>query len=207
MTDPVLVGFVERLNALAEQYKEDVAAVIKEAKEQEIDAPALRRLAAYMRKDELTRLEQEAIDDQYRFLAGVAASPAELPDNGEVAQAAALFADSLSIRAVAKEMGVSVGKAHKLKSLAAMFTVHRAVNMNAPDHDAETGEITESSGAGASMGASVCAQAVARPLDTQTAVSDQPGDDTRTPEPSRSAEVVANPSPDLTIPDFLRRAV
>jgi uncharacterized protein (UPF0335 family) len=33
-----------------------------------------------------------------------------------------------------------------------------------------------------------------------------PGDDTRTPEPSRSAEVVANPSPDLEIPDFLRRA-
>lgn len=66
------------------------------------------------------------------------------------------------------------------------------------------------------------------PLDLETAVSDQPGDDTRTPEPSRSASVVANPSSgprvqtcdgaapaadcpldthsdDLAIPQFLQR--
>lgn len=83
-----------------------------------------------MRKDELARFEQEAVDDQYRFLVGLRPEPAELPRKGELATAAALFAQKLTVRAVAKKMGISVGGAHKLKVRAAAFNVQPHVNMN-----------------------------------------------------------------------------
>lgn len=123
-----VTAFAERLNALAAAYKEDVSAVIEEAKEAEVDPAALRRLASWMRKDEIDRLEQEAVDDQYRFLAGMRSTPAELPTEGELATAAALYASDMTTRAVAKEMGISVGKAHQLKLKAAAFNVHPSVN-------------------------------------------------------------------------------
>lgn len=144
MSDAAKVtSFAERLIALAEAYRADVATVIDQAKAADVDAPALRRLAAWMRKDEIARLEQEAVDDQYRFLAGLAPAPAELPAEGVLATAAALFADKLTIRAVAKEMGISVGKAHQLKIKAAAFNVHPVVNVNTPAHDPATGEVIE----------------------------------------------------------------
>lgn len=120
--------FADRLNALAAAYKDDVSAVIEEAKQAEVDPAALRRLASWMRKDEIDRLEQEAVDDQYRFLAGMRPAPAELPTEGELATAAALYASDMTIRAVAKDMGISVGKAHQLKLKAAAFNVHPRVN-------------------------------------------------------------------------------
>ncbi len=125
---PNVVAFAERLIALADAYKADVASVIEDAKEAEVDPAALRRLAAWMRKDEIDRLEQEAVDDQYRFLAGMRPTPAELPTEGELATAAALYASDMSVRAVAKDMGISVGKAHQLKLKAAAFNVHPKVN-------------------------------------------------------------------------------
>lgn len=145
MTDARIKSYADRLLALTEQHKADMAEVIEEAKADEVDVSALRRLVAWMRKDELARLEQEAVDDQYRYLAGLAPEPATLPSEGDLATAAALFADGLTIRAVAKEMGISVGKAHQLKVKAAAFNVHRDVNMNmnTPAHDPDTGEIIE----------------------------------------------------------------
>lgn len=127
-----ITKLAERLTKLADDYRADVASVIDDAKAAEVDAGALRRLVGWMRKDELARLEQEAVDDQYRFLAGLRAGPAELPAEGELATAAALFADNMTIRAVAKEMGLSVGKAHQLKIKAAAFGVHVHAEMNTP---------------------------------------------------------------------------
>jgi len=88
------------------------------------------RFDAWMRKDELACLEQQAVDDQYRFLAGLRPAPADLPTEGELAKAAALYADELTVRDVAKKMGISVGKAHCLKMKAAAFKVQPNVNMN-----------------------------------------------------------------------------
>lgn len=138
-----VVAFAERLNALAEAYRADIATVVDQAKAADVDGPALKRLASWMRKDELARQEQEAVDDQYRFLAGLLPTPAELPAEGELATAAALFADKMTIRAVAKEMGLSVGKVHQLKIKAAAFNVHSGVNMNKPAHDPATSEVIE----------------------------------------------------------------
>lgn len=177
-----ITSFAERLIALAADHRSDVETVLEQAKAAEVDTAALRRLVAWMRKDEATRAEQEAVDDQYRFLAGLRATPAELPAEGQLATAAALFADKMTIRAVAREMGISVGKAHQLKIKAAAFNVHPVVNMNTPAHDPATGEITETAN-----------------LDTS------PGDSEGTAEnEAASAPAVANEI-DLTLPPHLDR--
>lgn len=157
MIDDALKSFAERLVRLADDSKEDVKSVIEEAKAAGKDTAGLRRLASWMRRDETARLEQEAVDEQYRFLVGLRATPAELPTEGQLATAAALYADKLSVRDVAAKMGISVGKAHQLKIKSEAFAVH--VNMNKapvsshrpmvaddigewlPTHDAETGEL------------------------------------------------------------------
>ena len=131
MTDARLIAFAERVSALRAQHKADMQVLRDEiAQTGKHDVAAVMRLAAWMDKDETDRAEREALDEQYRFLAGVLPEPAELPENGQIATAAALYADGMTVRAVAKEMGVSTGRAHKLKVLAAAFTgVHRAVNV------------------------------------------------------------------------------
>jgi len=144
MTDARLVSFAERVRTLRAAFKEDMKTLREQIAESDLDPAAVVRLAAWMDKDETARVEQEAIDEQYRFLAGVLPEPAELPEDGQIAKAAALYADGMTVRAVAKEMGVSTGKAHKLKVLAAAFKdVHRAVNVNVNTHgaDPETGEL------------------------------------------------------------------
>jgi hypothetical protein len=130
MTDKKIRDFADRLTKLADAYKADRAALLAKAKNANIEPAALQRLVAWMRKDELVRLEQEAVDDQYRFLAGMLPAPAHLPKKGELATAAALYNDGLPTRAVAKKMGISLGKAHKLKVKAAAFNVQPHVNMN-----------------------------------------------------------------------------
>jgi hypothetical protein len=45
--------------------------------------------------------------------------------------------EKTTVRKIAKEVGVSVGKAHKLKMQAAAFTVHEVVNMNKSDRQRE----------------------------------------------------------------------
>lgn len=136
-----IISFAERFIALRNAFREDSVTLTDQAKEAEVDMPALRRLVAYMSKDDMERQVQEAIDDQYRFLAGLAAAPAELPAESQLAAAAALCADKMTIRAVAKEMGISVGKAHQLKIKAAAFNVHVDVNVN--KIDPTTGEVIQ----------------------------------------------------------------
>lgn len=79
--------------------------------------------------------------------------------------------------------GLSLRDAAK-QSGASKSSIHRALSVPAVSHDADTGEIIENG-----------------------ATSDTaPGDDTRTPVPSRSAEVVATPiEDDLAFPPGLGR--
>jgi uncharacterized protein (UPF0335 family) len=134
-TNHTVPALADRLTTLAEAYKEDVAAVIEDAKEADVDTSAVRRLSSWQRKDPLKRAEQEAIDHQYRFLAGEVDEPATLPAESLISQAMRLYADKLTVRQVAEVLEVSVGKAQKLKTLANAFagSVHVQMNVNT-DH-------------------------------------------------------------------------
>jgi uncharacterized protein (UPF0335 family) len=120
--------FAERLRNVNDAYKADVEAIIEEAKAAEVDPSGLRRLVAWMRRDAVKRMEQEAVDEQYRFLAGEISEPPPEPTEGELAVTIALLRNKATVRQIADELKVSVGKAHKLKVLAAAFTVHRSLN-------------------------------------------------------------------------------
>jgi hypothetical protein len=148
MTNNKIAAFADQLTKLAKDYKANRAALLDEVKKADIDPAPLGRLVTWMRKDELARLEQEAVDDQYRFLAGLRPAGAEMPPGSQLATAASLYAEGMTVRDVAKKMGVSVGKAHTLKLKAAAFNVQPHVNMNtspeiaprpvAPDDEEET---------------------------------------------------------------------
>lgn len=134
-----IAAFADRMVTLADAYKADLAGIVEEAKEVEVDAGALKRLASWKRKDSIKRDEAEALDHQYRFLAGEVPDAAELPAGGELATAVRLYGEGMTVTQVQAEMGVSRGKAHKLKTQAAAFAgVHVHANMNA---DPETGEL------------------------------------------------------------------
>lgn len=123
-----VVLFAERLKRITEAYRADVESIIEDAKKAEVDPSGLRRLVAWMRRDSVKRAEQEAIDHQYRFLAGEVDEAAALPTDGELARAVSLYEDKHSVRQVAETLKISVGKAHKLKVLAAAFIVHQEMN-------------------------------------------------------------------------------
>jgi uncharacterized protein (UPF0335 family) len=199
-TQETITSFVERLVALREAFKGDVQTLAEQAKAAEVDMAALRRLASWMGKSEVERAEQDALDDQYRFLAGMLPAPAELPPESEIAKAAALYADKMTIRAVAKEMRISVGKAHALKIKAAAFTVHPEMNVNsAPAHDPETGEVI-------TPGSALAAAESERPAPAPETEAKRfpPGSGTGTADTSSPALAAA--SDDLTPPPFLRRS-
>jgi uncharacterized protein (UPF0335 family) len=155
---PGVLALADRLANLKEAYKADCDAVMEDAEAAEVDKPGLRRLVSWRGKDAAKRAEQEAIDDQYRFLAGDRPTPATLPPDSELARAIALYAAHQTVRQVAETLDVSVGKAQKLRTLAKAFDVHFSVNVNAvnappremtagdlgewlPLHDADTGEL------------------------------------------------------------------
>lgn len=123
--------FAERLRNVHDAYKADVEAIIEEAKQAEVDPAGLRRLVAWMRRDAVKRAEQALIDEQYRFLAGEVAEAPPEPTDGELAVAISMLRNKASVRQIADELKVSVGKAHKLKVLATAFIVHRSVNSEA----------------------------------------------------------------------------
>jgi hypothetical protein len=137
MTNNRIPAFAGRLEKLSDDYKTARADLIAEAKEADVDPGALLRLVARLRKSEQERLEQDALDYQYQFLAGLRPEGAQMPTRGELEAAAALYAQNLPVRAVAKKMGISTGKAHKLKLKASAFTVQPQVNMNAPQEMAD----------------------------------------------------------------------
>src|SRR4051812_37926161 len=93
-----ITRFAERLTKLADDYKEDVSLVIEDAKKADVDTGALRRLVAWQRMDSIKRAEREAIDEQYRFLAGELDEPATLPEEGELSQAVRFYSDKLTVR-------------------------------------------------------------------------------------------------------------
>lgn len=137
-----IASFAERMVTLADAYKADLAGIVEEAKEVEVDTGALKRLASWKRKDSIKRDEAEALDHQYRFLAGEVPNAAELPPGGELATAVRLYGEGMTVTQVQAEMGVSRGKAHKLKTQAAAFSgVH--VQMNANAHAKNVREMVE----------------------------------------------------------------
>lgn len=139
---PKIARFADRLASLADDYRADVAAVVEDIKAAELDVPAVKRLASWSRQDPVKRAEREAIDEQYRFLAGETETPAKLPAEGQLAEAAKLYGDKLSVRQVAGVLKVSVGRAQKLRTIAGLFTVHVHADVNTPHHPA-TGEVIE----------------------------------------------------------------
>lgn len=127
---PKVLALADRLANLKEAYKADCDAVMEDAEAAEVDKPGLRRLVSWRGRDAAKRAEQEAIDDQYRFLAGDRPTPAELPPDCELAKAIALYRADNTVRQVAETLDVSVGKAQKLRTLAKAFDVHFPVNVN-----------------------------------------------------------------------------
>jgi uncharacterized protein (UPF0335 family) len=153
-----LTAFADRLRNLREGFKDDVQSLMNDAGEANIEAPALRRLVSWLSQDHGKRAEKEAIDDQYRFLAGERATPATPPAESLLALAIDLYRNEATVRTVAQTLGVSVGKAHALKTQAAAFLVHVQATVNArklremvaddlgqwlPPHDPATGELLE----------------------------------------------------------------
>lgn len=136
--------FATRLRDLQDAGKETVAKLLEKAAAEGIDPAGLRRFVAWKRQDAERRAQQEAIDQQCRYLAGERDKPATLPIGCELAQAVNCFAKKMTVRQVAEALHVSVGKAQKLRNYARMFDVHVHSNVNAePDHDPDTGEIIE----------------------------------------------------------------
>lgn len=140
-----LKSFADRLTKLRSDFKEDCDTLLDDAEKGGIEKAALRRLVAWQGQDHVARAEREAIDDQYRFLAGDRATPGVLPVEGMLSQAVELYRNNAKVRTVAETLKVSTGKAHKLKSQASAFLVHVHADMNTaePDHDLATGELKE----------------------------------------------------------------
>ena len=77
MTDNRIAVVAERLLKLADDYKSSRAALLDEARKADIDPAALGRLVTWMRKPELARLDEQAVDEQFRFHAGLRPTAAE----------------------------------------------------------------------------------------------------------------------------------
>ena len=132
-----------QLRDLQDAAKAQVQGVLARAEEAGLDPAGLRRFVSWKRKDEAKRAQQEAIDQQCRYLAGERDTPAQLPIGCELAQALNLYRRDFTVRQVAEELRISTGKAGKLRQLSRMFDVHvHATVDKAPSHDPETGEIT-----------------------------------------------------------------
>jgi hypothetical protein len=127
----------ERLQAVDDAHKRDRAALIEKVKEADVDPGTLRRLTSWMRVDPARRAERQALDHQYRYLAGEVPEPAAVPEGTSLSRVVKMLREheSITVRQIAEAMGVSVGKAHKLKVQAEAFTVHEVVNMNAREQE------------------------------------------------------------------------
>lgn len=191
--DRKVLTFAERALSIRAIAKADMDTLRQQMVEADLDPSAVLRLASWLERDEAKRAEQDAIDEQYRFLAGVLPEPAELPEESDIAKAAALYADKMTVRAVAKEMGVSVGRAHKLKVLAAAFTVHAPMNVNKPPAHWAQKFTPEQVAAAQAVIDSIDAD-TGEIIENATTSDTVAGDDTRTAVPSSPAEVVANSS-------------
>ena len=58
-----IAALAERLTRLSDGYRDDVAVVVEEARQAQVDPAALRRLVAWMRLDAVQRAEREALDE------------------------------------------------------------------------------------------------------------------------------------------------
>src|SRR5262249_23556764 len=114
-------------------------AVIKEAKQADLDPNALRRLASRMRVDPAKMAEREALDHQYRFLAGELPGPAALPKGTRLGRVVEMLRDNekTTVRQIAEAVSVSVGTAHTLRRQATAFNVQSDLNMNKSDRQCD----------------------------------------------------------------------
>jgi uncharacterized protein (UPF0335 family) len=160
LTQPDFKTLAAQLRDLQDATKAQIAGVMARAEEAGLDPAGLRRFVSWKRKNEEKRAQQEAIDQQCRYLAGERETPAQLPIGCELAQALNLYRRGLTVRQVAEELHVSVGKAGKLRQLSRMFAVHVHATVNTP-HDPATGEVNEGNSAheGEENGERGCSQA------------------------------------------------
>ncbi len=121
-----------QLRDLQDATKESLATFNEKVAGQGIDPAGLRRFVSWKRQDEQKRAQREAIDQQCRYLAGERDTPAELPIGCELARALNCFRRNMTVRQVAEELGVSTGKAGKLRELARMFDVHVHARVDKP---------------------------------------------------------------------------
>lgn len=134
-----------------------------------LDPAGLRRFVSWKKQDQEKRAQREAVDQQCRYLAGERDTPAALPIGCELARALNCYRRNMTVRQTAVELGVSHGKAGKLRDLARMFDVHVHARVDKrrkdklevisppeaatlPAHDPSTGEVFEST-AGPDQGA------------------------------------------------------
>jgi uncharacterized protein (UPF0335 family) len=127
----------EQFKALATQFrdlqdanKENVSKFLENVEAKGIDRGGLRRFVAWKRKDSEKRAQQEAIDQQCLYLAGERDTPADLPIGCELYRALHCFRRNMTVLQAAEELGVSNGKAGKLRQLARMFdtSIHTKVD-------------------------------------------------------------------------------
>jgi hypothetical protein len=181
----------EQFKALATQFrdlqdsnKENVSKFLENVEAKGIDRGGLRRFVAWKRQNSEKRAQQEAIDQQCLYLAGERDTPAQLPIGCELYRALHCFRRNMTVLQAAQELGVSNGKAGKLRQLARMFdtSIHTKVDGRRkpkldvisppevgalPAHDPATGEIieTNSRAAGGGEGPTHCEEGSLTPVD------------------------------------------
>jgi hypothetical protein len=126
---------------LVQAYRRRRAPVIKEAKQAGLDPNALRRRASQMRVDPAKMAEREALDHQHRFPAGELPGPAPLPRGTRLGRVVEMLRDNekITVRQIAKAVGVSVGTAQTLRRQATAFNVQSDLNMNKCDKQRAAG--------------------------------------------------------------------
>jgi hypothetical protein len=136
-------SFVDRLHALDQAHKGKRAAVIKEAERADLDRSALLRLASRLRGDPAKMAEREALDHQYRYLAGKLLNPAGVPTGTRLGRVVEMLVDNekTTVRAISKTLRVSVGTAHTLRRQALAFNVQSDLNMNKSDQKRDAARI------------------------------------------------------------------
>jgi hypothetical protein len=127
----------EQFKALAAQFrdlqdanKDNVDKFLERVGGHGIDRAGFRRYVARKRQNSEKRAQQEAIDQQCLYLAGERDTPAQLPIGCELARALNCFRRNMTVLQAAEELGVSNGKAGKLRQLARMFdtSIHTKVD-------------------------------------------------------------------------------
>lgn len=227
-----LRSFIERIERLIEErqsIQSDIKDVFSEAKSVGYDVRTMRRIIQLRAQDSADRAEQEALLDTYLMALGMTNGHRSLSEEDleERATRVASEVDRLmtlvvngkppKIAAIQAEIGCSAGKASRLRGMVEdRISRSNAIDREIPAHDAETGELIESSGQPEPTQAAAAAPAsAASPLDpivashaTASTGGAPPADEPVTGGEARPGAYYGMGSAaeiDLTIPDFLDR--